>query len=247
MSKYIYQPAGKAFEYGELALNLYNGCDHGCTYCYVPDVRQCTKEEFNKPRVRAIKEKDLDRELLQLTKGSVVFLCFMCDPYQHLDAELQITRRIIQKLHAAGMSVTILTKAGLASDRDFDLLSAHPDQSNYGATLTFFDDALSRLWEQGAALPCERLEALTRAHSLGIPTWASLEPVIDPKQSLELIRMSHEFVDVYKVGKWNHNQRAAAIDWRSFAKQAVSLLDSLGNKYYIKKDLAAFLPQPRLG
>jgi DNA repair photolyase len=243
MSNYFYKPEGKAFEYGELAVNLYNGCDHGCKYCYVPAARRSTREKFNKPTVRVMKEKDLDLEISQLTKGSVVFLCFICDPYQHLDIELQITRGIIQKLHTAGMSVTILTKAGPASTRDFDLLSAHPDQSNYGATLTFFEDALSRIWEPGAALPGERLEALARAHSLGIPTWASLEPVIDPKQSLELIRMSHTFVDVFKIGKWNYDQRASAINWRSFAKQAVSLLESLGNKYYIKKDLAVYLPK----
>ena len=243
MSNYIYQPKGKAFEYGELALNLYNGCEHGCTYCYVPAVRKITREEFSKSKVRKIKEKDLDRELSQLPKGSVVFLCFMCDPYQHLDMEFQITRRTIQKLHTAGMSVTILTKTGPASTRDFDLLSANPGQSNYGATLTFFDDDLSRKWEPGAALPGERLEALSQAHSLGIPTWASLEPVINPKQSMELIRLSHEFVDVYKVGKWNYDAKAALIDWRSFAREAVSLLESLGKKYYIKKDLAAFLPE----
>jgi DNA repair photolyase len=242
MSNYIYEPKGKALEYGERALNLYNGCDHGCKYCYAPAATWSKREEFVQPKARVINEKDLDREISRLTIGTVVFLCFTCDPYQHLDTELQITRRIIQKLLTAGMSVIILTKAGLPSTRDFDLLSAHPDQSNYGATLTFVDDALSRLWEPGAALPGERLEALARAHSLGIPTWASLEPVIDPKQTLELIRMSHEFVDVYKVGKWNHDQRAAAIDWRAFAKQAVSLLDSLGKKYYIKKDLAVFLP-----
>jgi DNA repair photolyase len=243
LSNYIYPPKGKALEYGERALNLYNGCDHGCKYCYAPAATWSKRKEFVQPKARVINEKDLDREISQLPKGTVVFLCFTCDPYQHLDTELQITRRIIQKLLNAGMSVIILTKGGPRSTRDLDLLSAHPDQSNYGATLTFVDDALSRLWEPNAALPGERLEALERAHSLGIPTWASLEPVIDPKQSLELIRRSHEFVDVFKVGKWNHDPRAAYIDWRSFVTEAVSLLEALGKEYHIKKDLAAFLPE----
>ena len=35
---YIYEPKGRAREYGELALNLYSGCRHGCKYCYVPAV-----------------------------------------------------------------------------------------------------------------------------------------------------------------------------------------------------------------
>ena len=32
--KVIYEPKGRAKEYAELAVNLYNGCSHGCEYCY---------------------------------------------------------------------------------------------------------------------------------------------------------------------------------------------------------------------
>ena len=32
----IYEPSGKAREYAQLAANLYEGCDHRCTYCFGP-------------------------------------------------------------------------------------------------------------------------------------------------------------------------------------------------------------------
>ena len=32
--KLIYQPTGPAGEYAKWAVNLHNGCTHGCTYCY---------------------------------------------------------------------------------------------------------------------------------------------------------------------------------------------------------------------
>jgi DNA repair photolyase len=37
----IYEPKGKAGEYAPLALNLYAGCSHGCTYCFAPTARDC--------------------------------------------------------------------------------------------------------------------------------------------------------------------------------------------------------------
>jgi len=34
MSKPIYEPAGRAAEFSKFALNLFNGCSHGCEYCF---------------------------------------------------------------------------------------------------------------------------------------------------------------------------------------------------------------------
>jgi DNA repair photolyase len=36
--KTIYKPRGRAKEYSEYALTIYNGCDFGCKYCFVPNV-----------------------------------------------------------------------------------------------------------------------------------------------------------------------------------------------------------------
>lgn len=237
---YIYEPKGKAGEYGELALNHYKGCSHGCKYCYVPEILYQTREEFHgNPQARYLNRKSLDRELRDLS-GRTVFLCFTCDPYQPIDEQAKVTREIIQRLHFYEVGVNILTKGGSRSTRDFDLLVEDP-KSRYGATLTFLDPAESIRWEPGAALPAERMDALRQAHARGIRTWASLEPVIDPAQSLELIRQAHDCVDEFKIGKWNHDPAASQIDWKKFAQQAVDLCGALRKKYYLKKDLFAYL------
>jgi hypothetical protein len=70
----------------------------------------------------------------------------------------------------------------------------------------------------------------------------SLEPVIDPEESLEIIRQTHEFVDFYKVGKLNYHPRASTIDWRKFAVEVKDLLDDLGCEYLLKEDLRRYLP-----
>jgi len=77
----------------------------------------------------------------------------------------------------------------------------------------------------------------------GLWTWASLEPVIDPEQTLELIRATAEYVDLYKVGKLNHRPEARDIDWRDFVERVVGLLDELGKERYIKVDLRRYLSE----
>lgn len=79
------------------------------------------------------------------------------------------------------------------------------------------------------------------AHQRGIPVWVSLEPVIDPEESLELIRRTAPFVDLFKVGTLNHHPLAKAIDWAGFGAAAETLLQALGKDYYIKDDLRAHM------
>lgn len=238
---YIYKPKGKAAEYGEYALNLYDGCVHGCAYCYVPAIRRKTPRHYHAAAwSRAINWELLGAEIAA-HRGKDLFLCFTCDPYQPDELKTGMTRRVIELCHGSGVRVVLLTKGGAHSERDFDLLSDRPELSSYGATLTFISASDSSAWEPGAAPPEERMDVLSRAHGRGIPTWASLEPVIDPAQSLEIIDRCKDFVDVFKVGRWNHDLRANAIDWTAFGREAVRLLDGYGKKYYIKKDLAACL------
>src|SRR3989304_615713 len=109
--------------------------------------------------------------------GKEVLFCFTSDPYQHLETESNITRQAIEILHANNIRVTILTKGGSRSIKDFDLLKFG---DKYGATLTFVNPEDSLKWEPNAALPEDRISALREAKKQGIETWASLEPVISP-------------------------------------------------------------------
>lgn len=231
----IYTPKGRAGEYSNLAANIYVGCSNQCLYCYAKNIIGYTRWANPQPQkgVLAAVEKDAAR----LKPGDEVLLSFLSDPYQKLDEPLQLTRQAIQILKAHGLGVRLLTKCGVASARDFDLLD---DRDWYGATLTFAKTADSLEWEPQAAVPTARLEVLSAAHQRGIQTWASMEPVIDPRQTLELIEIASPYVDHFKVGKWNHDRRAALIDWGAFLRQAVSLLNALGKSYYVKRDLAVF-------
>ncbi|KXS46505.1 MAG: radical SAM domain-containing protein [Methanohalophilus sp. T328-1] len=169
-----------------------------------------------------------------------ILLSFTTDPYQPLDVKEQLTRKAIELLHDHGLKVEILTKGGKRSERDFDLLSKNPELSSYGATLVFTDENMRKEVEPNAASTFERIESLQKAHELGIYTFVSLEPVWDPIQTLEIIDLTHEFVDLYKVGKLNYNKQNKNVDWENFRETVITKLDKCGNSYYIKKSLREF-------
>jgi len=229
----IYETRGRAREYCELALNLYRGCGHHCTYCWAPAATRQTAAAFASPTSRNGIIEQLGRDAPKWRGESrPVLLSFTSDPYQLLDVEMCLTRQAIECLHFYGLRVGILSKGGCRAMRDLDLLG---EDDWFGATLTTLDDVQAAEWEPGAAPPSERVEALAAAHAKGIPTWASLEPVIDAEASLDVIRQTHEIIDEYKVGVLNYVK--SSIDWRRFGRDPVSLLESLGCAYYLKHDL----------
>jgi DNA repair photolyase len=236
----IYEPKGRAGEYSTLALNIYRGCGHRCSYCYAPAALKMTKVEFDNPKPReniiANLQKELkgDNGLFRDSGKDPVLLCFSCDPYQPLDEITGLTRRVISLLHDAGYPVHILTKGGKRACRDFDLLKHNGDA--FASTLTFINPELSLQYEPGAALPEDRIAAIKNAHNNGIRTWVSLEPVIDVEQTLDLIEITHSFVDHFKIGKLNYIK--SSINWRAFGFKVLAIMEAMNKSYYIKDDLS---------
>jgi DNA repair photolyase len=241
MAAVIYEPRGRAGEYAPFAVNLYQGCGHRCIYCYAPSCIRVTKERFYapNPRPNILEKLSSNARILSLSNNNgPVLLCFTCDPYQPIDEKYQITRKAIGILHYFSLDVMILTKGGQRAERDFDLLTG---SDFFGVTITNLDDTMSLKWEPLAALPGERINSLRKAHEKGIKTWVSLEPVIYPEITLEIIRKTHEFVDKFKVGTLNYHPHAKGIDWHTFAINVKTLLDELGTDYYLKEDLRKWL------
>lgn len=244
MTQVIYIPKGRAFEYAELSVNLYTGCDHACEYCYAPAALRSTPEKHAIPKLRKDMIDNLRKDADKLEKAGdkrQILLCFTCDPYQKFDQEYCLTRRALKVLFSRNLNVAILTKGGKRSERDFDILAANKDKVKYGATLVFADDAEALKREPGAAPTSERIAALKAAHYLGIKTWVSLEPVYYAQDALCLIERTHAFVDEYKVGTLNYRPEAKKVNWREFARQVEVTLKALGKQYYIKNDLRRYL------
>jgi DNA repair photolyase len=245
--KILYHPSGRAGAYANngYAANIFKGCTHGCRYCYVPDFlhMNADKREIFRtivtpaPNVLARMEKNLKRN------GKIeepIFLCFTCDPYP-VDPKMYFyTRTIIELILKSDNCVNILTKAGMTACMDFDLLEK--DRRNkIGATLTFYDEELARKWEPRASRPLSRVDMLRTAKESGITTWASIEPVIVPEESLRIMDYALPYVDEFKIGKWNHDVQAERIDWKKFVHDAVALMEKYNKKYVLKEDLKKYL------
>jgi DNA repair photolyase len=240
---YIYAPAGQAGEYAPLAANPYRGCGHKCAYCYAPGVLKMKREEFDAgalPRPNFLDNLRKDARKYQAAGiHEQAMLSFTTDVYNPFDTTL--TRPTIEILREFGLAFCVLTKAGERALVDMDLY--RPDRDAFACTLTSLDDAFSFRWERAAALPGDRIAALKAFHNAGIFTWVSLEPTLDVESSLAIVERTHNFVDLYKVGRVNYLPATKTTNWKDYAERMVELLTRLGAAHYIKHDLQPYLPQ----
>lgn len=243
----IYEPKGRALEYSPLACNLYLGCVHGCRYCYAPGcvrktAMQWRREVVVRNGVLAAFEKDcrwLARNRANDEAHRVLF-CFLSDPYQPLEATEHVTRRAIEIAMSWRVKVSVLTKGNFETvSPDFELMKNAG--VHLGVTLSFSSEAKRKIWEPNASRVSDRVKILKTAHRLGIYTWVSMEPVIDPAEALKVVDKCHDIVDFWKVGKLNHNKAIESqVDWHKFYNDVKGRLERFRCRYYIKEDLQAF-------
>jgi hypothetical protein len=243
----IYRPAGEAGEYAPLATNPYKGCGHQCLYCYVPGATHQKRPDFD---AGAVPRPGFDHRLLADINryraagvcdghpADQVFITFSSDPYHPGDVSPTITT--LKALTAGGMSFCTLSKGGTKALTWKSLY--RPARDAYAATLTTLDDDFSRKWERKAALPGDRIAALRAFYEAGVFTWVSLEPTLDVEASLEIVRSTHGFVDLFKIGRANYlKEITRTTDWGDYTARMVDLCQKLGVKHYIKRDLQPWL------
>ena len=239
----IYAPKGQAGEYAPLATNPYRGCGHACAYCYVPQVIKMDRQDFDLgavPRDNFLDRLEKDaRKYEKMGIHEQVMLSFTTDVYNPFERSL--TRPTIEMLIQYGLGFCVLTKGGTRALTDIDLY--RPDRDAFASTLTSLDPAFSKKWERGAASPDDRIAALRTFHEAGIFTWVSLEPTLDTEASLAIVRETHAFVDLYKIGRVNYLKMTKTTDWQDYTLRMINLCRDLGAAHYIKKDLQPFLPE----
>jgi DNA repair photolyase len=178
------------------SINPYRGCEHGCVYCFARPTHaylglspglDFESKLFMKPDAPAL----LERELYAPGYSPrTIAIGTNTDPYQPIEKQYEIMRRILEVLERAGHPVGIVTKSALVT-RDIDILSrmASRNLARVAISVTTLDGALARRMEPRAASPARRLEALRRLAQAGIPTSVMVAPVIPALNDAEIERI----------------------------------------------------------
>ena len=112
------------------------------------------------------------------------------DPYQPIEREHMLTRRLLEVLLRFRHPVTIVTKGALVL-RDLDLLAEMARQrlARVMISLTTLDDDLKRVLEPRAASPGARLRAIRVLREAGVPVGVLCSPMIPMINDSELERL----------------------------------------------------------
>jgi DNA repair photolyase len=178
------------------SINPYRGCEHGCIYCFARPTHaylglspglDFESKLFAKPDAPKLLERELS------ASGYVprtIAIGTNTDPYQPIEREHQIMRRILEVLDRFGHPVGIVTKSALVL-RDLDILErmAARNLVKVALSVTTLDPKLARAMEPRAATPPRRLEALAKLTAAGIPASVMVAPVIPAINDAEIERI----------------------------------------------------------
>jgi DNA repair photolyase len=178
------------------SINPYRGCEHGCIYCFARPTHaylglspglDFESKLFVKPEAARLLERELS------APGYVprtIAIGTNTDPYQPIEREYQVMRRILEVLERFGHPVGIVTKSALVT-RDIDILSRMASRrlAKVALSVTTLDPKLARVMEPRAATPARRLDALRQLTEAGIPTSVMVAPVIPALNDSEIERI----------------------------------------------------------
>ncbi len=160
-------------------MNVYRGCTHGCIYCDSRSVCYQMKHDFEDIEVKRNAPRILEEQLRRRRGTCMIGTGAMCDPYIHLEEELQITRRCLEIIKKYGFGLAIQTKSARIM-RDMDLLAAINARSKcvVQMTLTTYDEDLCRIIEPNVSTTAERFAVLEAMWDAGIPTLVWISPIL---------------------------------------------------------------------
>jgi DNA repair photolyase len=178
---------------GMYSMNPYQGCEHGCIYCYARNTHEYwgysagldfERKIIAKPNAAAVLEKQFMNKNWEVAP---IMFSGNTDCYQPIERKLGITRQLLQVLlkfrHPAGM----ITKNQLII-RDIDILQelAKLKLVHVMVSITSLKEELRLKMEPRTATAKNRLKVIEKLSKAGIPTGVMTAPIIPGLNSSEI-------------------------------------------------------------
>ncbi|MCE2956906.1 MAG: PA0069 family radical SAM protein [Flammeovirgaceae bacterium] len=167
------------------SMNPYQGCEHGCIYCYARNTHEyygfsAGLDFESKIIVKRNAPQLLEKELLKPTWNAVpIMLSGNTDCYQPQEKKFEITRKMLKVLANYRHPVSIISKNSLVL-RDLDLLQdlAFDNLVHVYISITTLDEELRRAMEPRTASSIKRLKTVEALAKANVPVGIMNAPII---------------------------------------------------------------------
>ncbi|HEU4719329.1 MAG TPA: PA0069 family radical SAM protein [Bacteroidia bacterium] len=176
-----------------LSMNPYQGCEHGCVYCYARNTHEYWGYSAGLDFERKIIVKENAAELLQKELSNPkhvpepIMFSGNTDCYQPVERKLNITRKMLEVLLKFRHPAAMITKNSLIL-RDLDLLTemAKLRLVHVMISVTGTDENMRRILEPRTATYRQRFDTIRRLDEAGVPVGVMVAPVIPGINSHEI-------------------------------------------------------------
>ncbi len=208
------------------SMNPYQGCEHGCAYCYARPTHEYWGYSAGVDFERIILAKKNAPELLEKFfkkrgyKPEPIMLSGNTDCYQPVERKLKITRGLLQVCLNYRHPVSILTKNALVT-RDIDILTqlAEKNLVTVSFSIPTINEELRRRLEPRTSSAITKLQALETLSQNGIPTHVMVAPIIPGLNSMEILPIVETIAQKgalgfgYTLVRLNDTVEPVFIDW----------------------------------
>jgi len=186
----------------QYSMNSYQGCEHGCIYCYARNTHEFWGYSPGLDFERKILIKKDAPRLLEAKlksknwKACTIVMSGNTDCYQPAEKKYEITRQCLEVFLKYRHPVGIITKNSLIL-RDLDLLRKLNEHQLIGVNIsvTSMSEATRRILEPRTTTIKKRLEAIRTLSEHNIPVNAMLAPIIPGINSHEVLSLAKAFSD----------------------------------------------------
>ena len=169
----------------EYSLNPYQGCEHGCVYCYARNTHTYWGYSSGTDFETTILAKKNVVELLEKKitsprwKGHPIMLSGNTDCYQPIERKLKLTRQLLEVFLKYKHPVGIVTKNTLIL-RDLDIINElnRYNLISVAISINTLDDKLRQKLEPRASSIHKRLDLINRLSRVGVPVTVLAAPII---------------------------------------------------------------------